>query len=266
MAGETNGCHAWGFLGISGGGGGFSETVAVKEHLCHALPDEIDLKHAALIEPLAVGHRAVKIAGLTMDKDMGAVTTLVLGGGPIGFALIIILRAMGVSRIFVSQGSLKRRVQAQQLAGVVINPNEESVPDRCRELTAGQGVDVVFDCAGVQSALNNGMEALTFKGTYVNVALWQVPVSTYLPTYLIINKRSPSLRHLFLRANTNALTSPSLAASYPSGRVVEERDPLRWIYGVRRRGFWRGRTAICGRSVALFSPVQNKNGEDILAD
>lgn len=174
--GGTNGCQQWGFLGVSGGGGGFSETVAEEEKLCHLLPEDVDLRHAALIEPLATGHRAVKIAKTTLTKDLRDASILILGSGPIGIGLISILRGLGAQRIYVSQPSQKRRLLARELADVVINPKEEDVPERCRALTAGEGIDVVLDCAGVQSAMDDGMKALAFKGTYVNVALWEVSV------------------------------------------------------------------------------------------
>ncbi|KAL1957027.1 hypothetical protein VTO42DRAFT_6404 [Malbranchea cinnamomea] len=174
--GETNGCQRWGFLGISGGGGGgFSETVAVEAQLCHPLPADADLQHAALIEPLAVGHRAAKIAEASLsNKCLSTASILILGAGPIGIALITVLRSLNARNIYVSQPSKTRRLHAQSLADIVIDPREENVAQKCRRLTDNKGVDVVFDCAGVQSALNDGMEALTFKGTYVNVALWEI--------------------------------------------------------------------------------------------
>ena len=150
--------------------------VAVQERLCHALPDSVDLRHAALIEPIATGHRAVKIARTTLTVDLADASILILGSGPIGIGLISVLRRLGSRKIYVSQPSEKRRDLARELADVVINPKEESVPKRCRTLTGGKGIDVVFDSAGVQSALNDGMEALGFKGTYVNIALWEIPV------------------------------------------------------------------------------------------
>ena len=156
----------------------------MQEQLCHALPDSVDLRHAALIEPLATGHRAVKIAKTTLTENLSDASILVLGSGPIGIGLISVLRGLGARKIYASQPSEKRRHLAQELADVVINPKEESVPERCRTLTAGKGIDVVFDCAGVQSALNDGMEALGFEGTYVNIALWEIPVGRDSKTLL----------------------------------------------------------------------------------
>lgn len=41
-----------------------------------------------------------------------------------------------------------------------------------KELTGGNGVDVSFECAGVQATIDTGIKALRPKGTCVNVAIW----------------------------------------------------------------------------------------------
>jgi len=51
------------------------------------------------------------------------------------------------------------------------------VAEKCSELTDGEGVDVVFDCASVERAMKDGFDALKFEGTYLNVAGWVTPVS-----------------------------------------------------------------------------------------
>lgn len=171
---QTNICTQWGFRGLQGWGGGFSELVAVDEDMCYALPDSIPLSHAALIEPLVVGRHALKSSGF---ESFGDSSVLVLGGGPVGLAVILNLRAQGVKRVYVSEPTLKRQLQTADYADEVFNPLKIKVGDRCRELTDGQGVDLVFDCAGIPAGLKDGMDALKPKGTYVNVAGWEQPVS-----------------------------------------------------------------------------------------
>ena len=39
-------------------------------------------------------------------------------------------------------------------------------------LTEGQGVDVCFDAAGVQAAVDYGLKSVKPRGTFVNIALW----------------------------------------------------------------------------------------------
>jgi (R,R)-butanediol dehydrogenase/meso-butanediol dehydrogenase/diacetyl reductase len=151
-------------------GGGFGEVVAVEEHMLYPL-GEIPLEYAAVIEPLAVVQHAVVESGITRWKDK---TVLVLGGGPIGFALLLVLRAHGATNVVVSEPASLRRQQVSEYAQAVIDPTKEHVGDKCRELTDGRGVDVVFDCAGVPIALEAGCDAIKNSGLYMMVAVWEV--------------------------------------------------------------------------------------------
>ena len=176
---DTNACYKWGFKGLSGGGGGggFSEMVAVKAEMCYKLPESVPMELAALIEPLAVAERATVSAGVEGWREK---TALILGGGPVGIAVVFVLRAKGVGRVIVSEPTKERKRQNEEIADVVIDPMEEDVGERCRELTEGEGVHVVFDCAGVQRGMDAGMDALRFHGTYVNVAGWETPFTVPL--------------------------------------------------------------------------------------
>jgi threonine dehydrogenase-like Zn-dependent dehydrogenase len=183
--GGNNACYSWGFKGLSGGGGGLSETVAVEERMCFSLPDTVDLSVAALIEPLAVATHAVKNSEIT---DFSTKSVLILGGGPVGLAVIAVLRTKGAKAVYVSEPTLKRQKHNEELADLVFNPMKDKVGDRCRELTDGQGVDVVFDCAGNEFAMKDGMDALRWKGLYLNVAGWVRPVRTSAGTYSFLSE------------------------------------------------------------------------------
>lgn len=58
-------------------------------------------------------------------------------------------------------------------ADYVLDPTKDDVVQRCRELCDGQGVHVVYDCAGVQAGLDSGVRALRARGTLVNIAIWE---------------------------------------------------------------------------------------------
>ncbi|OAP58748.1 chlorophyll synthesis pathway protein BchC [Fonsecaea erecta] len=172
-AGDDHVCPKLGFLGGSSGrGGGLSEYVAVEEVHCLPLPANVSLDDAAVIEPLVVCHHAAKAAGM----DLQGRNVLILGGGPVGAALMAVLRAHRVGMIMLSEPTAKRKEQAKAIVDRVIDPRTESVGDVCRELTGGKGVDVVFDCAGVLPALEAGFDALKRTGTFVNIAVWEKPI------------------------------------------------------------------------------------------
>ncbi len=195
--GNTNGCGILGFKGLSGGGGGFSERICVDARLCYALPEDVDLRLAALVEPLAVGWHAVATAGVS---DWEGQSVLVLGGGPVGVATILVLRVFGCKTVVVSEPTEVRKEQVKSIADVVLDPVKDDVGEKCRELTGGEGVDVVFDCAGNQNGFVAGMDALRFRGTYMNVALWLGSPVSYdsqgidPPTLMLCRCRSRSCR------------------------------------------------------------------------
>jgi len=142
------------------------------------------LTNIALIEPLAVGWHATKISPFKKGDSV-----LILGGGPIGISVILALLARGAEKIIVSEVSRKRQEYARNFgAHYVIDPTKEDVVERCRELCEGQGVHVVFDCAGVQAALDSGIKATRARGTIVNIAIWEKDC-TIKPNLLTFKER-----------------------------------------------------------------------------
>lgn len=180
-SGNDQMCSTLAFVGISDSrrGGGLSEYVVVEEDHIHPLPESVSLEYAAVIEPLAVGHHAAKMA----NTDLKGLDVLIVGGGPVGVGMISVLRAHGVGRLLLSEPTAARWRHAKDVVDRVIDPKTENVGDVCRGLTGGKGVDVVFDCAGVQPGLEAGIDALRNGGTLVNVAIWEQSVRcTQLPT------------------------------------------------------------------------------------
>ncbi|KAF2093741.1 GroES-like protein [Rhizodiscina lignyota] len=180
---DTNGCARYGFLGLSGGGGGgLSSLVAVDERMLYTLPNDSLLETAAVVEPLAVAWHGMRGAEMTNIPDK---SILILGGGPIGIAMIHVLRANGAKKIYVSEPTVQRRAQTEKIADVVIDPKTQKVVEKCMELTEGKGIDVVFDCAGVTPAMMDGMMSLRMKGTYMNVAGWETPFTPHFGLFMI---------------------------------------------------------------------------------
>ena len=144
--GAENVCHSGGFVGLSGGGGGLSEAVCVNATHVFPLPENISLETGALVEPLSVSWHAVSAAPQLNPDSI----VLVIGGGPIGLATILCLRAKGVKTILVSEVATSRQNFAVEFGATrVISPVKDDVTKVMLELSEGRGADVVFDCAGV---------------------------------------------------------------------------------------------------------------------
>ncbi|KAJ5160582.1 uncharacterized protein N7482_007586 [Penicillium canariense] len=162
-------CKNIGFIGLSGYGGGMANhIVAPAEHFYH-LPESISLKVAALIEPLAVAWHAVTISPFKCGDNV-----LILGGGPIGIGMIQVLKLQGAKTIFVVELMDNRKELAKVYGATnVLDPREEDIPKAVHKLTDNQGVDVIFDTAGVEGALNGVIPACRVHGTIVNIAVWE---------------------------------------------------------------------------------------------
>jgi 2-desacetyl-2-hydroxyethyl bacteriochlorophyllide A dehydrogenase len=131
----------------------------------HKLPDNIDMKLAALIEPLAVACHDVRMSGLVPGEN-----AVVLGGGPIGILVAMVAREAG-AKVIISEINDKRISLARNLGFEVINPVKSDLKTKVDELTNGYMADVVFEVAGVQASVDAMCEVAGIRGRIVMVAI-----------------------------------------------------------------------------------------------
>lgn len=102
--------------------GAYSEQMVLSEALLVPVPDELPTEIAALTEPMAVALRSVDRVDTGGDD-----VPLVVGCGPIGLAIIAVLRMRGIGPIVAADLSPERRDLAKVLgADVVVDPTTES--------------------------------------------------------------------------------------------------------------------------------------------
>lgn len=116
-------------------------------------------------------------------------SVLVLGGGPIGLAVIQSLKARGAETIIVSEVSPRRKEFAKQFgASYVLDPTKDDIVARVRDICGGSGANVAFDAAGVQAGLDQAILAIRARGTLVNIAVWE-KAATLHPNSLVFRER-----------------------------------------------------------------------------
>src|SRR5690606_7461708 len=126
--GEVQLCEAGHEQNIGyGSPGAFADRVLVPRatvgETVFVLPDAVDDRAGALVEPLAVSLRAVRHAAVGAEE-----TVLVLGAGMIGLGAVAMLRVEGAGRIIVSDPSPIRRKRALELgADLAIDPAQQDV-------------------------------------------------------------------------------------------------------------------------------------------
>lgn len=165
--GRYNVCDVLGFIGLSGGGGGFSEYVVADARRTFPIGG-LGTDIGALVEPLAVAYHAVRLGGVRPGM-----TATVFGSGPIGLVTTAALRAAGAAEIVVVEPAEVRKQKASTAgATTVLDPTDTDVVAAVKELTGGRGTDVSFECAGFDAALAQAVRCTRGGGTVVNVAIW----------------------------------------------------------------------------------------------
>jgi threonine dehydrogenase-like Zn-dependent dehydrogenase len=102
--------------------GAYAEQLLVQESLMLPVPNGLDPELAALTEPMAVAWHAVRRSEIGR-RDLA----IVIGGGPIGLGVILMLKAKGVRTVVASDFSPGRRALAGACgADVVVDPAQAS--------------------------------------------------------------------------------------------------------------------------------------------
>lgn len=157
--------------------GGFAESVAVPASSTFPLPDGLSARDAALVEPLAVGVHAVRLAALTPDD-----AAVVLGAGPIGAMTAIALRASGVERLVCVDVNPGRLRLIERIGIATAHADRAGAA----AAAAGGSPAAVFDCTGHQSGIDASIALARTGGLIVVVGYASEPVP--LDTYALLAK------------------------------------------------------------------------------
>jgi L-iditol 2-dehydrogenase len=134
--------------------GAFAEYVAVPQHICYLLPEELPFERAALIEAVSVAVHAANRTPVTLGD-----TAVVVGSGMIGLLAIQAIRLAGCARVIAVDLSAERLAKARLLgADVSLKADEVDVPEEVRQLTHGRGADVVLEVVGATATIQTAIE------------------------------------------------------------------------------------------------------------
>ncbi|MEJ5867206.1 alcohol dehydrogenase catalytic domain-containing protein [Pseudokineococcus sp. 5B2Z-1] len=167
-AGNGHVCERMDFLGIDSTGA-LAERWVVPEHTLLRLPDDLELRTAALLEPTAVAVHDVRRARLAAGE-----AALVVGGGPVGLLIALVARSVGAD-VVVAEPDPTRREAAADLGLDVLDPRAQDVAGAVAERTGGAGADVAFEVSGTQPGLETAAGALAVRGRLCQVGIHAAP-------------------------------------------------------------------------------------------
>ncbi|MGW8483156.1 2,3-butanediol dehydrogenase [Microbacterium sp. NPDC055903] len=214
--GMYNACRTIGFHGLSSNGGGMAEFTTVPASKLHVLPENVDLRLGALVEPMSVAWHAVSRSG----ADAGS-TALIAGAGPIGIGVWFALKARGIEKVLVSEPSADRRATIAALGATVVDPVNEDLAAAVAVLSDGNGVDVAFDAAGAGPAITSGLASLAPGGRLVVVAIHERTMD-FLPTQLVMAETEIAGALAYLPEDFDAVIEAMSRGVYDTTGWVQE--------------------------------------------
>ncbi|MCB9642128.1 MAG: alcohol dehydrogenase catalytic domain-containing protein [Myxococcales bacterium] len=160
--------------GIPGVGGGWGDGYTCHESELWRLPDGIDDDSAALIEPIACGVRAV----LRRPPKPGE-KVMVLGCGMIGLATLQAIRAIAPQAACFAAARYPQQIKLAESYGATVLSGKDLFAQTAEHTGAKiyqgdfgnrtmlGGFDVIYDCVGTQTTLQQALRLIRAGGAVV---------------------------------------------------------------------------------------------------
>lgn len=154
--------------------GAWADEIVVPERIVRPLPPGLELRRAALVEPLSCALRGVIRAAAAPGH-----LALVIGGGPIGALTAALALRTGAREVLVSEPRPARREVLAALGATPLDPAAAPLAEQVAERSGGRGADVAYEAVGSAATVTAAIEAVGVGGTVV--VLGVAPPADTLP-------------------------------------------------------------------------------------
>lgn len=194
--------------------GCFSQVALLPEISLAHVDDRISDSEAACLQSLSDSFAAVETAGIQMGD-----TVVIFGQGSMGLECLQVARISGAGLIItVDVRDESCRISTQLGADHALNARTCDVAEAIRDLTGGNGADIVFECAGGSpkqglagtQSLRQAIDSVRSGGKIIGVSWFGAPLEMDIDLL-----RERSLRYLFPDISTRALTWSTRCGSSP---------------------------------------------------
>ena len=180
-AGRENLCPSRQIISMQPREGAFAQYVVMPLRNLVEVPDDVPLSKAALAEPLAVSWHAVRLAIEALHPAMER-RAIIIGGGAIGLAAALALKAMNVEDVTIIEPNDIRRAYLNQRCGQnAVGATKRSAPivvDAVGYGATRASASAIVEAGGVIAHVGLGddgpgldvrrttLQEITFIGTY----------------------------------------------------------------------------------------------------
>ncbi len=165
--GRYNICNSLRVMGCQGDGA-MAEYFKLPANKAIRIPDELSLKHAVLIEPIAVGTHAIHKAGDLFGKNV-----VIIGSGMIGLGVLAGVKKAGANKIWISDFTPSRLNLALDIGADRILNATDNIISIIKKEASFTGIDIVFECVGNSSALRTSMELIRKGGKVIVMGVYE---------------------------------------------------------------------------------------------
>ena len=244
--GRTNLCSGRPKAGLDPFTGAFAGYKLVDTACLYRIPEDLDLRTAALTEPLAVALHGIRRA-LPAAGDR----VLVTGAGPIGALHVVLLKSMGVVDVVVSEPAATRQDLARRVgAARVIGPDELIEPAWPMEVVA-EPFRVGFECSGNRAAMEAALSSLDVGGTLV-LSGTGMRRPRFDPNRIILNELTVTGAVEYTPADYADALALLAGGSLPTALLIEPDDQplsrLSWVLARLSEGQIAGKVMVVPRA------------------
>lgn len=184
---------------------GMADYVCAPQENVYSLPDNLSLRHAALVEPLSCCLHGMDL----LDVKLGQ-TVAIVGMGAIGAIMVQLCKLAAAANIVVIETEEAKREKAFQLgATAFINPRTSDPVAEIKKLNVGN-VDKVLECVGLPVTVSTALEVAGKCARVVLFGLGDPEVPFTFNQYAAITKEL-DIRTSFLNPHTTARAIQLLA-------------------------------------------------------
>ncbi len=166
LEGNPNVCQDIRFAGTAGVDGALREYMTWPEENLFPIPDVISDGESTLLETLGIGIHAVGLGHVRPGATVG-----IYGCGPVGLVTLQMAKAAGASRIFVTDKLSGRLELARELGATDAFLADGSEATPILKATGNRGVDVAFEAAGFNEAVDTAIETAKPAGRAVIIGI-----------------------------------------------------------------------------------------------
>ena len=213
-AGEFSLCEDYGYFG-SRQDGAYAQYVTVNAGNAFVMPDGIDPRAAAMMDPSAIALHAIYRTKLGEGSRVA-----VIGAGPIGLFAVQWARLLGASDVLAVDLSVEKAEMAREAGATMTALNDEEALAH-----AGAGFDVIIESAGVPSTIALAAKLTARHGEAAFIGIPHKPVELDKGTFSHFLRREATLH-----GSWNSFSAPFPGKEWVESAEAFADGSLRWEF------------------------------------